>query len=78
MHKLVRTVLSKLYILDPVNEEKKLLDVPSSPAVGTLPSPVTQSKEPVSYGPTDAPLPVTPTLRSHQDVIVTQKSDCMS
>jgi hypothetical protein len=78
MHRLVRTVLSKLYTLDPVNEEKKLLDVPSTPVVGTLPSSVTRSKEPVSYDPTDAPQPVTPTLRSPQDAIVTQKSDCMS
>jgi len=78
MHRLVRTVLSKLYTLDPVSEEKKLLDVPSAPAVGTFPSSVTQPKEPVSYDPTDAPQPVTPTVRSHQDATMTQKSDCMS
>ncbi|KAI0306765.1 hypothetical protein B0F90DRAFT_1808381 [Multifurca ochricompacta] len=38
MHKLVRTVLSKLYVLDPGSEEKKLLSIPSAPAAGTEPS----------------------------------------
>jgi len=76
MHRLVRTVFSKLYNLDPVSEEKKLLDVPSTPAVGTFPSPDTQSIEPVSGDSTAAPQPVTPTARSHQDATVTQKLEC--
>jgi hypothetical protein len=78
MHRLVRTVLSKLYTLDPVSEEKKLSDVPSTPAVGTFPPSVTQSDEPGSHDPTDTPQPVTSTVRSHQDATVTQKLDCMS
>lgn len=77
MHRLVRTVLSKLYTLDPVSEEKKLLDVPSTPALGTFPSLDTQSIEPEPDDPTAALQPVTPTARSHQDATMTQKLDCM-
>lgn len=79
MHRLVRTVLSKLYTLDPVSEEKKLLDVPSTPALGTFPSLDTQpiEPEPEPDDPTAALQPVTPTARSHQDATITQKLDCM-
>jgi hypothetical protein len=77
MHKLVRTVLSKLYTLDPVSEEKKLLSHPSTPAAGTFPSSSTQSVEPVSDDLPTATQPMTPTVQSHQDPFTTQKLDCV-
>jgi brefeldin A-resistance guanine nucleotide exchange factor 1 len=76
MHKLVRTVLSKLYILDPASEEKRLLVLPSAPAAGTDPSSPTQAVEPVSGDPVAASQPVKPVAESPQDTSGTQKSDC--
>ncbi|KAH9966443.1 Sec7-like domain protein [Russula dissimulans] len=73
MHKLVRTILSKLYTLDPVSEEKKLLNVPSAPVAGTDPPSSTQSLEPVSDDPITPGQPVTPTTAGSHDV--TQKFD---
>jgi golgi-specific brefeldin A-resistance guanine nucleotide exchange factor 1 len=77
MHKLVRTVLSKLYILDPMSEEKRLSSDLSTPATGTFPSSSTQSVEPVSDDPPAVTQPVTPTVQSHQDAFATQKLDCV-
>jgi brefeldin A-resistance guanine nucleotide exchange factor 1 len=83
MHKLVRTVLSKLYILDPVTEEKRLLSVPSPPAAETDPSsPASpaQPADPAAGSPVAATagLPLTPTAPSPQDTPTVQKLDCMS
>jgi hypothetical protein len=69
--------LSKLYTLDPVSEEKRLLVVPSAPAAGTDPSSPTRPIEPASgesavTGQTEAPIAESP-----QDASGTQKSDCM-
>jgi len=75
MHKLVRTIFSKLYALDPVSEEKKLLNVPSMPVAGTDPSSSAQPLEPVSDDPITSAQPVTPTTPGPHDV--TPKFDCM-
>jgi brefeldin A-resistance guanine nucleotide exchange factor 1 len=77
MHKLVRTVFSKLYILDPVSEEKRLSSDLGTPAAGAFPSSSTQSVEPVSDDPPALTQPVTPTVQSHQDSFATQKLDCV-
>ncbi|KAH9998139.1 Sec7-like domain protein [Russula compacta] len=62
IHKLVRVVLSKLYTLDPVSEEKRLASAPSP-------------EEPVSDEPVAAGQQVTPTAGSSQDASRTQKVD---
>jgi len=77
MHKLVRTVLSKLYTLDPVSEEKRLVVVPSAPAVGTDPSSPTRPIEPASGDSVVASQSETPIAESPQDASGTQKLDCM-
>ena len=77
MHKLVRTVLSKLHILDPVSEEKRLLAVPNAPAAGADRAMPTQSIEPVSGDPAAASQPVNLIAESPQDASKAQKSDCM-
>ncbi len=77
MHKLVRIVLSKLHILDPVSEEKRLMAVPSAPSAGTDPSSPTQSVEPVSGDSVAASQSQTPIAESPQDASTTQKLDCM-
>jgi hypothetical protein len=77
MHKLVRTVLSKLYVLDPVSEEKRLASDATTPAAGTFPSSSTQPEEPVSDDPPTATQPVTPTVQSHHDAFATQKLECV-
>ena len=74
MHKLVRTVLSKLYILDPVSEEKRLLVIPSAPVAGTDSSLPTQAAEPVSGDPVAASQSA---AESPQDASRTPKLDCM-
>lgn len=71
MHKLVRTVLSKLYTLDPVSEEKRLVAVPSAPPAGTDPSSPTRPIEPASGD------SVTAGQVSPQDASDMPKSDCM-
>lgn len=76
MHKLVRTVLSKLHTLDTVSEEKRLLVIPSAPSAGTDPSLPTQAVEPVSDDPADESQPVNPIAESPQDTSRTQKLDC--
>ncbi|KAH9997514.1 Sec7-like domain protein [Russula vinacea] len=68
MHKLVRTVLSKLHTLDTVSEEKRLLVIPNP----FLP---TQAVEPVSDDPADESQPVNPIAESPQDTSRTQKLD---
>jgi hypothetical protein len=77
MHKLVRTALSKLYLLDPVSEEKRLASDPTTPAAGTFPSSSTQPEEPASDDLPTATQPVTPIVQGHQDAFVTQKLDCV-
>lgn len=77
IHKLVRVVLSKLYTLDPVSEEKRLSSVPSAPAAGTNPSLPAQPEEPASDEPVAASQQVTPTAGSSQDASGMQKVDCM-
>jgi hypothetical protein len=80
MHKLVRTVLSKLYTLDPVSEEKRLVVVPSAPAAGTDPCSPTRPIEPASGDSVAAGQSETliaPIAESPQDTSVTQKLDCM-
>ncbi|KAI0256486.1 Sec7-domain-containing protein [Lactifluus subvellereus] len=57
MHKIVRTVLSKLYILDPASEEKRLLSPPS----------------PLPDDPETGNQPVTSTTRSTEDASRAQK-----
>ena len=76
MHKLVRTVLSKLHTLDTVSEEKRLLVIPSAPPAGTDPSLPTQAVEPVSDDPAAESQPVNPVAESPQDTSRTQKLDC--
>jgi hypothetical protein len=78
MHKLVRTVLSKLHILDPVSEEKKLSSPPSTPTTATFSSSSTRSVEPVPDDSIATTQAKTPTARSHQEASSTQKLDCMS
>lgn len=77
MHKLVRTVLSKLYTLDPVSEEKRLVVVPSAPAAGADPSSPTRPIEPASGDSVAAGQSETPIAESPQDASGTQKLDCM-
>ncbi|KAI9452317.1 Sec7-like domain protein [Russula earlei] len=73
MHRLVRTVLSKLNALDPVSEERKLLGVPSASVTGTDPSPSAPTLEPVSDDPATTSQQVTPTTRTPQDAPGTLK-----
>jgi len=77
MHKLVRTVLSKLHTLDPVSEEKRLVAVPSAPAAATDPSSPTQPVEPASGDSVPAGQSETPIAESPQGASGTQKLDCM-
>jgi len=72
MHKLVRTILSKLHTLDPVSEEKRLVVVPRVPAAETDTSSPTASGDPVAAGPSANPIAESP-----QDTSRTQKLDCM-
>jgi hypothetical protein len=78
MHKLVRTVMSKLHTIDPVSEEKRLLVVPSAPATATDTTSPTQAVEPVSGDPVAASQSVNPIADAPQDASRTQKLDCMS
>jgi brefeldin A-resistance guanine nucleotide exchange factor 1 len=77
MHKLVRTVLSKLHILDPVSEEKRLLAVPNAPAAGADRSMPTQAVEPASGDPAAASQPLNLIAESPQETSRAQKLDCM-
>jgi brefeldin A-resistance guanine nucleotide exchange factor 1 len=77
MHKLVRTVLSKLHTLDPVSEEKRLVVVPSAPAAETDPSSPTRLREPASGDSVAAGQAEAPVAESPQDASGTQKLDCM-
>jgi brefeldin A-resistance guanine nucleotide exchange factor 1 len=77
MHKLVRTVFSKLYTLDPVGEEKRLALVPSAPTAGTDPSSPTRPIESASGDSVAAGQSETPTAEGPQDASGTQKIDCM-
>ena len=77
MHKLVRTVLSKLHVLDPVSEEKRLLAVPNAPAAGADRSIPTQAVEPASGDPAAASQPLNLIAESPQDTSRAQKLDCM-
>jgi hypothetical protein len=74
MHKLVRTVLSKLHTLDPVSEEKRLVVVPSAPVD---PSSPTRPIESASGDSVAAGQSETPIAESPQDASGTQKLDCM-
>lgn len=78
MHKIVRTVLSKLYILDPASEEKRLLSPPSVPvaAAGTDPSASTPSSEPSSDDPGTGNQLVASTAQITEDASRVQKLGC--
>ncbi|KAI0282184.1 Sec7-like domain protein [Russula aff. rugulosa BPL654] len=75
MHKLVRTVLSKLHTLDPVSEEKRLVVVPNAPAAGTDPSSPSRAIEPASGDSVGAGQSEAPIAESPQDASGSQKLD---
>ena len=77
MHKLVRTVLSKLHTLDPVSEEKRLVIVPGAPPAGTDPSSPTRTIEVASGDSVTTGQSETPIAESPQDPSGMQKLDCM-